>query len=364
MAESEALAELRRQMTEAQSQPSSTAVGEKLKKALTDLVMAKRRAFAAEAGGAAAGAAGAAGAAAGGDEQAEKLLAQLELLATTLSRLAPAAFTTVYCQTILQRYPSLSAASLAKAQSQPQRARRQRHTRVDRCDECGGPVVDGSCTVCHRANRGSGSAAANASACASSTSVGSDMAEKMAQFESDIAILLAISPLPQPLCEKADEIVVAIQRRIPSFVATHSRSPASSQAAQQQPADPAMLRSVFAEVGMKQHYMWCTAMWYYITGWRPTAFSRGDMDLLRQYYRRALLSFFKRMNQLKPDGSRMMSNLWSVQAIVKLIICSSSRLTATHLDLYLSLHSQNPATEQIHCGIWDEMARTEGWTFE
>jgi hypothetical protein len=104
-------------------------------------------------------------------------------------------------------------------------------------------------------------------------------------------------------------------------------------------------------------------MGYHLSGWRPMPFEPSERALLREYYQRAIQSFFKRMNQAGSDSRRLMANLWSVQAILKLIFIASPSLLDKHYDFYSALHDQNPGTVQVHCQIWETMAIEDGWTF-
>lgn len=69
------------------------------------------------------------------------------------------------------------------------------------------------------------------------------------------------------------------------------------------------------------------------------------------------------MNKVGKNGKRLMANLWSMQAILKLILISSPSLMLKHCDLYESLHTQNANTEQSHCHQWESLIVSEKWKF-
>ena len=273
------------------------------------------------------------------------ILDELELLETSLSALLVEQFTSQYCQSVIQLHPELESATLAKALQgrDPVKATRHRYAPIHRCEACDGPLSDGVCKSCGHSMRvidmSDGKAKSN-----------SDTQEKMSQFESDLDILLAISPLPLNICEKAQIITACLQKK---GIAVVKGDPI--------PSDN--LREAFTAAKLNQHYIWCNAMGYYLTSCRPEPLDQADRALLREYYQRAIQAFFKRIYQLGPDNKPLMANLWSVQAILKLIFVSSPTLMARHYDFFSLLHTQNPGTEQIHCNIWDRMASEDGWTF-
>jgi hypothetical protein len=179
----------------------------------------------------------------------------------------------------------------------------------------------------------------------------SDVQEKMSQFESDLDILLALSPLPPQICEKLPVIVNWLLSKGVRMMEGY-------------PINTKYVRDAFGEVGLNKDYIWCNTAVFYISHWRPASFEAKGRELLKSYYLRALQAFFARMNKSSSDGETPMANMWTFQAILKLIIICSSYLTDKHYDFCSSLHSQKPATESAHCNFWNTMASEENWTFE
>ena len=273
------------------------------------------------------------------------LLEKIELMVSSLSSMNEALFTPAYCAGVLQRYPVLNNASLSKALQPrgPVKAARRRNDPMHRCEACGGILSDGSCSACGHVMyviEGTGSKSKSTS----------DTADKLSEFEDVLLKLLAQSPMPAVVCEKKDAIVAELHKRGVKIVKA-------------QLEDKELMRACFAAVKLAKHYIWCNAMWYHISGWRPKSFSVQELKQIREYYSRAVQAFFKRMNSVAHNGKQGMSNLWSVQAILRMIILSSSRLLTDHYDFYESLHALNPSTERTHTEIWGNMGTEEGWVF-
>lgn len=280
-------------------------------------------------------------------EEEATIMADLELLESSLGAIAEENFTQIYIQTIKQKYPALSALTLSEVSRgrTPTKVTRRRSAPVRKCGQCGSPLSDGTCSSC-------GSKGCTSSISCEVQTKGKatgDLDEKMKQFESDLNILLAITPLPPDVAAKKDLIVASLQKagvRIARGVPIHTDT----------------MRKAFTSVDLRQHYIWCNAMVYAITEWKPTPFEPSERSLLREYYNRAIQGFFRRMNRSTGDKSRM-SNLWCIQAIINMILLSSPALRRSHDDFRGALHRPNEGTVESHCRIWNEMVSTDKWTF-
>lgn len=310
------------------AEPSPQTTGSK--SGLITMIVEKRRAFAAEAS----------------SPEGVKILEGLELLQKSLEHLSDDRFTPQYCQNVLQCNPSLSMPSLAKALegAKPVKATRRRNITIHHCEECDGPLVDGVCANCGHYMR-----VLDTTEGRSKTS--SDASEKMSQFDADLDILLAITALPMSICSKAQEIV--------NVLTSHGITITKGV---QIPPDA--MRAAFASTGLNKHFIWCNAMGYYLSEWRPKPFEANDRALILEYYQRAVQAFSKRMCQVGPDGNRLMANMWCVQANVKMILMSSPSLRVKYYVFYASLHDQNQNTVESHCNIWNKIAMEEGWQFK
>ncbi|MFA5091078.1 MAG: hypothetical protein WC483_00320 [Candidatus Paceibacterota bacterium] len=308
-------------------------MAEELKSRFISELREKRRLFSADGGG-------------GEDAASLAILEDLELLERSLDGVPEDAFTTAYCQGVRQKHPALAANSLTEAVrgTAPAKATRHRTAPIQKCDECGSPLSDGVCSSCSKRHVGEMPAAAPKS------KASGELIEKMQQFESDLNILLAITPAPPDVMMKKDAIVAALRG-------------AGIDIRPNEPIPSDKVRSAFAAVKLRQHYIWCNPMVYVITGWRPRAFEPNERTYLRECYRRVVLAFFRRMNQIV-DGKKQMSNLWSMQAIIKMIFISSPAFRDAHTDFYETLHQQGSGTEDKHCEVWNAMSGAEGWTFQ
>lgn len=270
------------------------------------------------------------------------VMEDLELLSLVIHDMEDDAFTVEYGLSLLQQYPVLVASSPDKIGVEKTKSTRRRFAPTMLCTECRGPVSGGSCTNCGRTyqeiHSGSGK---NKSS--------SDISEKMSQFNDELRKLLAEVPLPTAVSVKTESIRDWLEKH-----RVHLSGPVPTK----------QVRAAFRANKLETQYIWCTAMWYKLTDWKPKPFSAEEIAAVQGYYQRALSAFFKRMMKTKSDGTPLMSNLWSVQAILRVIIKSSSSLLRRHYDFYVSLHAQNSQTDEAHYAIWNEMSFEERWTFE
>lgn len=274
------------------------------------------------------------------------VLEQLELLYSTLESLPLDVLTPQYCQSVMRRNTALEATSLVKALQgrEPVKASRQRHAAVHYCEECSGILADGVCTKCGHAMKVLEAPGVKGKS-------GSDNAEKMLQFEIDMNILFSIAPLPQDVCDKAPLIATLLAKKGVA-VTLGSNIPTDT------------LRECFTEAKLNSFYIWCNAMRTHLTQWRPTPFTSEERAYLRECCQRAVTAFYKRMNRVDDHGHRAMANVWASQSVIKMIILSSPTLLMNHYDFFETLHTQNPATERIHCEVWNQMSREEKWVFK
>jgi len=254
---------------------------------------------------------------------------ELELLMSEVSAMNDAEFTDTYCQSILRMHPEL-----VNAGKTPKKVKRG--AGMQKCPMCSGLISNGVCRECNHSPK----------MIESKSKGSSDIGDKMAQFDDEILKLLAITPLPTHIIEKKDEIV-SILKGMEDFDCAPMKN-------------YRLMREAFAKVKLNTSYVWCNAMWYSITGWRPMAFSQEELALLRSYYQTAIQAFYRQMN--KATGE--MSNLWAMQSTLRLIFNTSSKLMRAHLDFFITLHAPHTSTEAQHTAKWNEIINEERLNFE
>jgi hypothetical protein len=278
-------------------------------------------------------------------EEGNAIVEKLEKLYISVSGMQKAQVTKEYVDNLLHITPELLATTLEKALA-PQtfaKSAKKKGSQFEVCEVCGEILVGSSCTNCGRQSDGIQTKQKGKSK--------DSMAMDIDAFLRQLDQYLGKIPPPKEVLDKKDRIKANLVSQRCDLKSGKSIT-----------IDH--MRKAFSDPDLRTQYGWCVRMRFEITGYRPNDFTLEERQLFQKYYVRSLEPFSKLISSATSKGPKKMTNKWCIQAIMKVIIISSTRLMKGHLDFLDSLSRQNQNTETEHCAIWNQMCVSHGWTFE
>lgn len=280
--------------------------------------------------------------------EAQAVVEKLEKLRMSTSAMLRESVTKTYFENILHTTPELSAVSLEKAITPLDLSKRKKEADCDVCEICGEVLLGANCTNCGRQVKETTQKSKGKSK--------DSMASDIEAFPHLLNVFLGRTPAPPEVLSKKDALVKRLK------AAGYEIPPPSPSAP---PIKIADMRKAFRDLGLATSYAWCCRMRYEITDYRPADFTPEERKLFLKYYVRALEPFSKLISSAPAKGSKKkMTNKWSIQAIMKIILISSPTLRKSHTDFLDSLNLQNQGTETAHCDIWNQLTEEQHWEFE
>jgi hypothetical protein len=301
----------------------------------------------------------------------------------------PSIVTEEQIEALCATHPELTAPSLSAAIAAPSKRKpRKREDRLCVCKRCGSQIENDSCSNphCGRIQTTKKSRGVDSSAKDPAT-------EKIEQFPSILEKLLARSSLPAhftcpitnpsnvvylkacqsdhkiveflEVCLAADPNISPIEMVARSLIETSGEyarliSPTlpAHEAPPGTPFIPSMeIRRAMSRAGLKNEYIWSACVTYYLTGVRPVGYTSDEIEAFKRNYEKTVHAYYKHMGNTR-------KNFWNIQAYIKLIMLTSPTLGVGHEDFYASLHSQTLSIESSHCGVWEEILKSEGLILE